>query len=102
MGVVRALGRPSFQRTWSKGHTTRSTGGGSGGVLAPGLLPAALRQPGSSQPTGESPPHCLLAASAVSAAKANPSSTGELSQHLPPGRNPLQGSPPSARHCRFP
>ncbi|KAJ5660637.1 hypothetical protein N7484_000009 [Penicillium longicatenatum] len=35
MGVVRALGRPSFQRTWSKGHTTRSTGGGSWGGASP-------------------------------------------------------------------
>ncbi|KAJ5809008.1 uncharacterized protein N7503_001241 [Penicillium pulvis] len=47
MGVVRALGRPSFQRTWSKGHTTRSTEGGLWGRASP--RPSSRRPPTAGQ-----------------------------------------------------
>ena len=62
----------------------------------PPCHPAAASQLGNSYHVAFSPPARLAAS------KTRPPSTGEYSPHLLPGRNPLQGSPPSARHCRFP
>ena len=93
MGVVRALGRPSFERTWSKqGEPTshlqhRARAGRCLGAMLGAYEPRPSRRPAA---TSQLSPHRLLAAST---AKADRSSTGEYSRHLPPGRNPWQGLP---------
>ena len=98
MGVVRALGRPSFERTWSKqGEPTshlkhRARAGRCLGAMLgayeprPSRRPLAALQPLANWVIITSPSRRLYG-------KADPSSTGEYSRHLPPGRNPWQGLP---------
>jgi hypothetical protein len=100
MGLVRAFGRPSFQRTWKKKRAKLRThealggvlGGHARGVSAPGL-PAAPRQPGSSEPTGESPPHSLVAANAVSAVQDRSVVDWRVSSTLASGSKPVARAP---------
>jgi hypothetical protein len=67
-------------------------GGHARGVSAPGLL-AAPRQPGSSEPTGESPPHSLVAVQMVSAVQDRSVVDWRVPSTLASGSKPVARAP---------